>query len=47
MYIVIIRCPVCEVINFENNLIFLVKPFFYITKKSVQKCKYFKNKKNF
>ena len=33
-------CPVCEVINFENNHSFFIKPFFYITKKSGQKCQY-------
>ena len=27
-------------------LSFLIKPFFYKTKKSVQKCKYLKNKKS-
>ena len=32
--IVIISCPVCDVINLEINLNFLTKPFFYITKKS-------------
>ena len=45
--IVIIRCPVSDDINFENNLNFLAKPFFYITKKSGQKCKYFKNETSF
>ena len=34
MYIVTISCPVCDAINFEINLSFLRKPFFYITKKS-------------
>ena len=28
--------PGCVVINFEINLIFLIKPFFYMTKKSRQ-----------
>ena len=32
MCIVIIRCPVCDVINFENNISFLNKPFFDIIK---------------
>ena len=36
MCIVIICCPVCDVINFKINHSFLVKPFFYITKKSEQ-----------
>ena len=30
----IIYCPVCDVINFEINLSFLIERFFYITKKS-------------
>ena len=47
MCIAIISCPVCDVINFEINHNFLVKPFFYITKKSGQKCNYLKNEKNF
>ena len=33
MYIVIICFPVRDVINFEINLGFLNKPFFYMTKK--------------
>ena len=34
----IICCPVCDDINFHIiNLSFLIKPFFYITKKSRQK----------
>ena len=44
---VFICCPVCNVINFEINLSFFVKPFFYITKKSAQKCKYLKNERAF
>ena len=47
MCIVIICCPVCDVIYFQINLSFLIKPFFYITKKSGQKCKYLKNEKSF
>ena len=47
MCIVIICCPVCDVINFEINHSFLIKLFFYINKKSAQKCKYFKNQKSF
>ena len=31
---VIICCPVCNVINSEINLGFLIKPFLYITTKS-------------
>ena len=47
MCIVIICCPVCDVINFEFNHSFLIKPFFEMTKKSARKCKYLKNKKRF
>ena len=32
--------PGCDVINFEINLIFLIKPFFDITEKSRQNIKY-------
>ena len=31
--------PCCYVINFEINHIFLIKPFYYVIKKSRQKCK--------
>ena len=37
----------CDVITFEINLIFLIKPFFYMKKKSRQKFKYLENKKSF
>ena len=33
--------------KFEINLIFLTKPFRYMTKKSKQKFKYIENKKSF
>ena len=36
-----------KVINFEANLIFLIKPFFCVTKKSRQKLKYLENEKSF
>ena len=39
MCIVIICCPVCDIINLEINHNFLIKPFSYITKNSGQKCK--------
>ena len=39
--------PGCDIINFEVNLIFLIKPIFNKTKKSRQKCKYLENKKSF
>ena len=44
--IVIICCPAFDAINFEIDHSFLIKPFFYITKKSGQKCKYLKNEKS-
>ena len=37
MFIVIISFPDCDIINFEINLIFLIKPFSYMTKKSQDK----------
>ena len=46
MCIVVTCCPVCGVMNFEINLIFLIMLFFYITKTSGQKCKYLKYKKS-
>ena len=36
-----------DVINFEINLIFPIKSFFYMTKKSRQKIKYHENKESF
>ena len=33
--------------DFEINLIFLIEPFFYMTKKSWQKLKYLENEKSF
>ena len=33
MYIAIVCQPGCDVINIENNLIFLINPFLYMTKK--------------
>ena len=43
----IVYKPGCDVMNFEVNLIFLIKPFSYMTKKSWQKLKSFENKKSF
>ena len=45
MCIAIICFPGFDVINFEINLIFLIEPFFYISKKLRQKFKYLRNKK--
>ena len=43
----IVWYPGCDVMNFKINLIFLIKPFFYMTKKSRQKCKHLENEKSF
>ena len=45
--IVITCCAVCDVINFEINISFLIKPFFLLSKKLWQKCKYLENEKSF
>ena len=47
MCITIVCLPVCDVIKFETTLNILIKPFYYITKKSRQKPKYLVNKKSF
>ena len=47
MCIVITFCLVYDVMNFEINHTFLIKPFYCITRKSGQKCKYLKNEKSF
>ena len=39
--------PVCDFMNFEINFSFLINPFYYIIKKSEQKCKYVKNEMSF
>ena len=39
--------PVCDFKNFEINVIFLIKPLFYMSKKSREKFKYLDNKKSF
>ena len=43
----IICFPGCDIIIFKVSLIFLIKPFFYTTKKSRQKLKYLENKQSF
>ena len=43
----IVCFPDFDVINFETNLTFLIRPFLYLTKKSRQKFKYLENKKIF
>ena len=47
MRIAIVCFPFCDAINFEINFIFLIKPFFYMGKKSRQKFKYLENEKRF
>ena len=47
MCISIVCEPGCDVMNFEVNLIFLIKPFFLHDKKSGQKLKYLENEKSF
>ena len=45
---VVIVCNTdCDIMNFETNLIFLIKLFFYMTKKSRQKLKYLENEMSF
>ena len=47
MCIAIVSFPGFDVIKFEINLIFLIKPFFYLTKNSRQKFKYLEKKRAF
>ena len=47
MCITIICYPGRDVIKSEINLIFLIKPFWYMTKKSRQKLKYLESGKSF
>ena len=48
MGITIVCLPVCDVIKFEINLIFLMtKKFCYMTKKTRQKFKYLENERAF
>ena len=46
MCIAVVCKPGCEAMNFEINLIFLIR-FPYMTKKSGQKLKYLENEKAF
>ena len=43
----IVCFPGFDVTKFEINFILLIKPFFYMTKKSRQKFKYLVNEKSF
>ena len=47
MCIAIICQPSCDVINFEINLTFLIKPFSYMTRKSREKFTYLESEKSF
>ena len=47
MCIAIVCFPVCDIIHFEINLIFLIKPFFNMGKSSRQKFKNLANEKSF
>ena len=47
MWVVVICFPGCDVINLEINLIFLIKPFFFMNKISRQKFKDLDNEKSF
>ena len=47
MCIAIVCQTGCNVVDFEINLIFQIKPFFYMTKKSRQKFEYLENEKSF
>ena len=46
-YIAIVCYPDCDVTNFEINLLFPIRSFFYMTIKSRQKIKYLENEKSF
>ena len=47
VYIAIVYFLGCDVITFEINFIFLLKPFFYMPKNLRQKIKYLENEKSF
>ena len=47
MCVVVICFPGCDVINLEINLIFLIKPFFFMNKISRQNFKDLDNEKSF
>ena len=44
--VAIVYFPGFDAINFEINLIFLIKPFFYMIQKSRQNFKYLVNEKS-
>ena len=45
MFIVIICLPICDFTDFQINLSFLIKPFYFMMRKPGQKFKYIKNEK--
>ena len=47
MCIATVFFPAWGTINFEINLVFIIKPFFFMTEKSRQNFKYLDNKKSF
>ena len=47
MRITIVCWPGCDVIKFEINRIFLIRPLWYMTKKSRQKLKFLENERSF
>ena len=47
MSFAIVCFPGCDVINYEINLMFQIKPFLYVIEKSIQKFKYLENEKGF
>ena len=47
MCIAIVYFKGCDITIFENNLILMIKPCFFMTKKSRQKSKYLENGKSF
>ena len=47
MFIVAVSFPGCDNIAFEINLIFLIKPFYHLTKESRQNLNILRTKKAF
>ena len=47
MFITIVSQPGYDAINFEINLVVLIRPFFEMAKNSRQKFKYLENQKGF
>ena len=47
MYIAIVCFTGCDIVNFEIDVIFLIRPLFYMTKNLRQKFKYLENEKSF